>query len=108
MDPVANAQLRAAAAEAVAAWIALNDTGADDDAELTRTGCGPDADRLQLFRNKHFVKRDYEATNIVSCLAESAPDENWVPTTHEELNAMLRSPLQPLYIQAGVQYYGYL
>ena len=33
MDPVANAQLRAAAAEAVAAWIAANDTGADMDAD---------------------------------------------------------------------------
>ena len=33
MDPVANAQLRAAAAEAVAAWIAANETGADVDAD---------------------------------------------------------------------------
>jgi hypothetical protein len=62
----------------------------------------------QMFRNRHFVKRDYEATNVVACLAASAPDENWIPTTHEELNAMLRSPLQALEITAGVHYYGYL
>jgi hypothetical protein len=30
MDPVANAQLRAAAAEAVAAWVVLNGGGDDD------------------------------------------------------------------------------
>lgn len=63
---------------------------------------------MQMFRNKHFTKRDYECTNVVACLAESAPNVNYIPTTHEELNAMLRSPIQPLYIEAGVQYYGYL
>jgi hypothetical protein len=41
-------------------------------------------------------------------VAASAPDENWIPTNHEELNAMLRSPLTPLHIEAGIQYYGYL
>ena len=63
---------------------------------------------LQMFRYKHFTKRDYGITNIVACLAAVAPDDNWLPTTHEELNAMLRSPLMPLWIQSDVQYYGYL
>lgn len=63
---------------------------------------------MEMFRNRHFTKRDYECTNVVACLAESAPNENYIPTTHEELNAMLRSPVQPLYIEGGVQYYGYL
>jgi hypothetical protein len=65
-------------------------------------------DHQQMYRNSHFVKRDYEATNVVACIASAAPNENWIPTTHEELNAMLRSPLQPLWIESGVQYYGYL
>lgn len=63
---------------------------------------------MAIFRNKNFTKRDYEATNVVACQAEFAPDANWVLTTHEELNAMLRSPVQPLWIERGVQYYGYL
>ena len=63
---------------------------------------------MNIFRNKNFTKRDYECTNVVACLADSAPDENWIPTSHEELNAMLRSPLQSLYIEKNVQYYGYL
>ena len=63
---------------------------------------------LQMFRNKHFTTRDYETTNVVACLAENAPNENWIPTTHEALNAMLRSPVKPLWIEGGVQYYGYL
>ena len=62
----------------------------------------------QLFRNKHFMKRDYESTNVVACISALAPDENWIPTTHEQLNAMLSSPVQPLWIENGVQYYGYL
>lgn len=65
---------------------------------------------MQMFRNMNFTERDYECTNIVSCLAPSVPQDGieWTPTTHEELNAMLRSPVRSLYIQAGVQYYGYL
>lgn len=63
---------------------------------------------MTMFRNKHFTKRDYECTNVVACLAHQAPNENYIPTTHEELNAMLKSPVQPLWIEGGVQYYGYL
>jgi len=61
-----------------------------------------------LFRNKNFVKREYECTNIVACIAENPPNENYVETTHEELNGNLSSPLVPLWIENGVQYYGYL
>lgn len=65
---------------------------------------------MQIFRNKNYTKRDYECTNIVSCMADSIPTDGieWIPTTHEELNSLLRSPVQMLYIQAGVYYYGYL
>ncbi len=63
---------------------------------------------MNMFRHTGFTKRDFETTNIVACLAETAPNENYVPTTHEELNTMLRSPLQALWIENGVQYYGYL
>ena len=66
---------------------------------------------MNMFRHTSWTgtkSRNYECTNIVSCLAESAPNEHWTPTTHEELNALLRSPVDLLYIEAGVQYYGYL
>ena len=100
MDPVANAQLRAAAAEAVAAWIALNDTGADDDAELTRTGCGPDAEPAATLPKQAFCKRDYEAQNIVSSWLNPRLMKIGYSQLAIELNAMLRSPVQPLYIRA--------
>ena len=58
----------------------------------------------QVFVNQKFKKRDYECTNIVACVAEKAPDENYVPTDKPQaLQGLTR-----LWIQGGVEYYGYL
>jgi hypothetical protein len=58
----------------------------------------------QVFVNQNFKKRDYECTNIVACVAEKAPDENYVPTDKPQaLQGLTR-----LWIQGGVEYYGYL
>jgi hypothetical protein len=32
---------------------------------------------MQTFRNTKFTKRDYETTNIVACVADAAPGDNW-------------------------------
>lgn len=37
-----------------------------------------DTSGLNTYRNRNFVKRDYECTNVVYCLAPSAPSEEWV------------------------------
>ena len=57
---------------------------------------------MKTFKNKHFKTRDYEATNIVACEAERAPDENYV-----EADVDL-SKLTMLWSQGGVRYWGYL
>lgn len=58
---------------------------------------------MQVFRNTKFTKRDYETTNIVACVAESAPGDHWQTADDSSL-----VDLQHLYTQAGVRYYGYV
>ena len=61
---------------------------------------------MTIYRNANYKVRDYEATNIVACIAEDGrkPDgEYWVEATKYVL-----SGLTPLWIQNGVQYYGHL
>ena len=58
----------------------------------------------QAYINTKFVKRDYEATNIVACMAEKAPNENWEPSNRAET----LKGLDYLWTENGVQYYGYL
>jgi hypothetical protein len=61
-----------------------------------------EATPMTTFKNKNFKTRDYEATNIVACVAEQAPDENYVPADVDI------SRMTMLWIQGGVQYYGWL
>lgn len=66
---------------------------------------------MTLFRHTSWTgpkSRNYDFTNIVACYAETAPSEHFVPCTTDELNALVKTPVRPLYIQAGVEYYGYL
>lgn len=61
---------------------------------------------MATFKNKNFTKRNYECTNIVVCVADKAPvtpDNRWQPVDESALNG-----LEPLYVQAGVRYYGYM
>jgi hypothetical protein len=59
---------------------------------------------MQAYINTKFKKRDYEATNIVACMAEAAPTPDWVPSDRSET----LKGLTYLWTEAGVQYYGYL
>jgi hypothetical protein len=61
-----------------------------------------------IFKNKNFNKRDYEATNVVACEAEVAPDENWIPAPSGFLGTLLSKGAQQLWIQGGVKYFGWL
>lgn len=56
---------------------------------------------LKLYKNKNFTKRDYECTNVVYCIANSAPNHNWVETVEDVQGSHL-------FTENGVQYYGWL
>jgi hypothetical protein len=59
---------------------------------------------MATYRNKNFTKRDYEATNIVACEAEKAPEgAQW-----EQAPASVLHGLQQIFTVKGVRYYGYL
>lgn len=58
---------------------------------------------MSTFKNKNFTKRDHECTNVVACFADKAPDENYVPADVTVLDGLTR-----LWIENGVEYYGYL
>lgn len=63
-----------------------------------------------IYRNRNFVKRNPDCTNIVACKVTEPFDfnnPNFVLMDNEEGEELLKT-LTPLYIQAGVQYYGYL
>lgn len=59
---------------------------------------------MATFKNKNFTKRDYEATNVVACVADEAPaspDGRWVAADDSVITG-----LSPLWIERGVQYFG--
>lgn len=61
---------------------------------------------MTTYRNKNFVKRDYEATNIVCCEPDrgfTPKGDYWVPCDPKELKG-----LTMLYREAGIDYYGYM
>ena len=59
---------------------------------------------MKTYRNKNYVKRDYEATNIVCCEADWKPREDyWVPCDPKELKG-----LTMLYREGGINYYGFM
>ena len=58
---------------------------------------------MTTFKNIKWLSRDYECTNVVACVADAAPGQNWAPCEDEILNT-----LTPLWTESGVQYYGYL
>ena len=58
---------------------------------------------MNTYRNTNYTKRDYDTTNVVACVADSAPGPTWELCDAEILNG-----LQSLWVQAGVRYYGHL
>jgi hypothetical protein len=62
---------------------------------------------MATFRNKHFTKRDYEATNIVACVSASAPNDNYVPADDSILFGLTSLWLERVNGQE-VRFYGYL
>jgi hypothetical protein len=62
--------------------------------------------KVPVYRNAAFKKRDYEATNIAAC---SIIDKGAkVPAGYEPVKADFVANMTPLWIEAGVQYWGWL
>lgn len=59
----------------------------------------------KIFRNRNFVKRNYECSNIVYCIAEEAPktsDDRWQPADG------MPGTMDFIYSENGVRFYGWL
>ena len=67
---------------------------------------------MKTYRNLNFTKRDYECSNIVACQTALIPDAGGrFPGSSAIWGLSYESilkPLQPLWIQGGVQYFGWL
>ena len=60
----------------------------------------------KIFKNKNFIARDYEITNVVFCEAKENPDEShWELSSIEEVRKM---NCGQLFFENGIRYYGYL
>jgi hypothetical protein len=57
----------------------------------------------KTYRNINFARRNYECTNIVACVADAAPGENW-----QECDETILRGLTQLWIEKGVRYFGWL
>ena len=58
---------------------------------------------MKTYRNTRFTCRDYECTNVVACVSDTPPNDNWI-----ECDASTLDGLMMLWIQNGVRYYGWL
>jgi hypothetical protein len=64
---------------------------------------------MTIYRNTRFTERNYECTNVVACELVDAGAR--IPEGYEVANDAFRAyarNLTPLWIEAGVRYYGYL
>jgi len=62
---------------------------------------------MKTFKNRLFKKRNYDCTNLVACVSESAPSSDYIECGDEALEGLTQ-----LYIEHAeglrVRYYGYL
>ena len=61
---------------------------------------------FNVYRNIRFTKRDYECTNVAACIP--IEDSAKVPDGYEVAPASILSTMQPLWIESGIQYWGWL
>ena len=59
-----------------------------------------------VFRNTRFTTRNYECTNIAACIP--VDDGAKVPDGYEVAPSAILNGMQPLWIEAGIQYWGWL
>jgi hypothetical protein len=49
---------------------------------------------IRAFFNKNFRQRDYEATNVIACIAAVAPSRDWVPCSSSILQGLTQLELR--------------
>jgi hypothetical protein len=63
---------------------------------------------LQAFRNRHFTQRDYEATNVIACIAPVAPSDDWVPCMPAILEGLTQLELRSTGSGISYRVFGHL
>lgn len=65
---------------------------------------------MKVFRNKAYMERDYECTNVIYCESEENPDPaKWVEEHESTIRHFVNNHAGThLYTQAGARYYGYM
>ena len=61
---------------------------------------------VPVYRNINFKKRDYEATNIAACSVIEKGAK--LPAGYEPVKADFVANMTPLWIEGGIQYWGWL
>lgn len=56
-----------------------------------------------VYKNKNFTERSYGCTNIVACVADKPPNDNFVKAEEGILQNLTH-----IYTENGVQYWGWL
>jgi len=58
---------------------------------------------MKAFRNVNYTTRNYDCTNVVACVGEESPGENWEPVDDSIIEGLTH-----LWTEAGVRYYGHI
>jgi hypothetical protein len=60
---------------------------------------------MKTFRHKNYTgkRTAFDSTQVAFCVAESAPDANWIETSEQ-----IPQSCDQLYMIAGVRFYGWL
>lgn len=64
-----------------------------DDAEFD-AALNQAAPTIRAFRNRHYTRRDYEATNVIACVAAKAPSDMWEPCDSSILQGLTQLDLE--------------
>lgn len=59
-----------------------------------------------VYRNTKFTKRNYDCTNIAACIP--VDDGAKVPEHYEVAPSSILNGMTPLWIEGGIQYWGWL
>lgn len=72
-----------------------------DDAEFEAMFYGTEP-AIRAFRNRNYTGRDYEATNVVACVAKESPSQDWEPCESSVLNGLTQLDIR--YTASGVEF----
>lgn len=64
-----------------------------DDAELD-AAFNQSEPTIRAFRNRNYSQRDYEATNVIACVAAAAPSDIWEPCRSSVLQGLTQLELR--------------